>query len=259
MICDLVLFEPVTAFCTVRRPLLHFHTRFSSYHLFNCLPLSLPSPLFCVWLPLSPYPFSPFLPSICIPFFSSLSTSFCKVARTPVLCGFWALWSPFVTSSGTTTAGWSSRSWAWYCCCSCWASSSTQSLATWSRRYWGPDELVASAPSSLSLLIYLTPLLPGFSCRTCSSSSPVPPKLSFFVVSPFALLCCLSYRIVSVVYPLLYSCLNLLRKPISFAILEVTNCLVWKHKGSFLHIGEPPNAEFTSHGMDVESQICFTT
>lgn len=160
----------LTAFCTVWRRLLHFCTRFPpaiSSTVSLCLSLPLPSSLpsfMCVTPPLS----LPFLPVFFYlhlhSLLSSLSTSFHKVARIPVLCGFWALWSPFVTSSGTTTAGWSSRSWGWFCCCSCWASSSTQSLATWSRRYWGPDVLVASAPSSPSMLLYLTPLLPGFSC-----------------------------------------------------------------------------------------------
>lgn len=133
----------------------------------------------------SPHP-PPYLPQLHSfpPSFSSFSR---KVARTPVLCGFWPLWSPFVTSSGTTTAGWSSRSWGWFCCCSCWASSSTQSLVTWSRRCWGPDALVASAPSSLCLLLFL-PL--------DSSLLTLAPLLFSSQAQFLSLLCCLRSRLV---------------------------------------------------------------
>lgn len=69
-------FTSSTAFCTVKSPLLH--TRFLSYHLFNCLPVSpslRPFPYFCACGSSSPFPVF-CLPSICLICIPSLLLSF---------------------------------------------------------------------------------------------------------------------------------------------------------------------------------------
>lgn len=84
----------LVAFRTVLRPLLHFCTRFPptiSSTVSLCLSPPLVPSLLCACD-------SPFFLTLSICFclhlhslLSSLSTSFHKVARTPVLCGFWVL------------------------------------------------------------------------------------------------------------------------------------------------------------------------
>lgn len=177
-------------FCTVKWSLLH--TCFSSIS--STVSLSLPSPHTFPFFVHVAQPFPPLFPTsalLCPPSFSAF---FCKVVRTPVLCGFWVLWSPLVTSSGATTDGWSSRRWAWYCCCSCWASSSTQSQATLSRRCWGPDALVASVPlltvfdgfSYLYYTFFLVPYL--FLPISCFTSRKV------FIVTILSVFCAIKYH-----------------------------------------------------------------
>lgn len=80
---DLIIDKHViddNAFCT-QKALWHVHARFSSYHLFNCLPLCLPSLLHAT-PPLS-FPFPPVFASIRIPAFLLLSFSLPPSTKSP--------------------------------------------------------------------------------------------------------------------------------------------------------------------------------